>query len=195
MDSSISIEQQRKSRRSFIFVCLAFIIPIVLAKLALDQQWFNYGVTNQGQLIEQELNLSDLGLSDIHARLGEGQKPWLLVYNMPASCNQHCIQTFNGLSNTYIALGKEMKRVQLVALVHQPLSEEQSTHIETKRWLMHTPSMETNIPETLTPVFVVDPLGNVVVGHQPPDVTEQLPAFGKSILADFKILLKLSRIG
>lgn len=195
MDSSISIEQQRKSRRSFIFVCLAFIIPIVLAKFALEQQWFNYGVTNQGQLLEQELNLSDIGLAQLHSNNPDVQKPWLLIYNMPKSCDAHCLKIFNGLSNTYVALGKDMKRVQLVAIQHSELSEEQHSHISVKRWEMFKANDQTAIPEQLSPVFVVDPLGNLVVGHQPPKTIEELPAFGKSIVADFKILLKLSRIG
>jgi hypothetical protein len=195
MDSSISIEQQRKSRRTFIFVCLAFIVPIVLAKLALDQQWFNYGVTNQGQLLDQELNLDDLGLSALHEQIEDTQKPWLLVYNMPTVCNEHCLKTFNGLSNTYVALGKGMKRVNLVALQYSELSQEQLTHIDPKRWTILDATNKVTIPDTLPPVFVVDPLGNLVVSHQPPETIEELPAFGKSIVADFKILLKLSRIG
>ncbi|WP_286264255.1 hypothetical protein [Thalassotalea atypica] len=200
MDSSDNLsqeqsEQRRKSRRSFIFVCLAFIVPIILAKMALEQQWFNYGVTNQGQLLDKELHLKDLGLNQLHDKLPEGQKPWLLVYNLPSKCEQQCIQLFNGLSNTYIALGKDMKRVNLVGVLNSELSEQQYSTIDIKRWTMTTLAGHAQLPQELAPVFVVDPLGNVVVSHQPPASADELPSFGKSILADFKVLLKLSRIG
>ena len=48
---------------------------------------------------------------------------------------------------------------------------------------------------TQSQVLIVDPLGNVILSHLPPKNVEQLPQFGKAILADFKKLLKYSRIG
>ena len=44
-------------------------------------------------------------------------------------------------------------------------------------------------------IFIVDPLGNVFLTHQLPENTEQLPQFGKQILADMKKLLKYSKVG
>jgi hypothetical protein len=59
----MSSSKLNKSRRSMLILLAVFIIPIALAKLALNQQWFNYGVTNQGQLIKNELTLAQLGLN------------------------------------------------------------------------------------------------------------------------------------
>jgi len=194
MDSTISPEQQRKSRRSFIFVCLAFIIPIVLAKFALDQQWFNYGVTNQGKLLEKPIHISELGVTGLYESVESDQKPWLLVYHIPSSCGQQCVQLFNGLTNTYVALGKGMMRVDLLALSAKPATITENEAIDVNRWSIQTVN-SMNVPSALTQVFIVDPLGNIVLMHELPSSTEQIPAFGKSIIADFKVLLKLSRIG
>ena len=55
--------KQKKSRRVMLLVAGAFLAPIILAKLALMQGWFNYGVTNKGSLITTELTLAQLGLA------------------------------------------------------------------------------------------------------------------------------------
>ncbi|AZQ82742.1 hypothetical protein EKO29_00910 [Colwellia sp. Arc7-635] len=179
-----------KSRRSMLILLAVFIIPIVLAKLALHQQWFNYGVTNQGQLIENELTLAKLGLS-----VDKFNHQWLMLYTMPASCDEQCEKTLVSVNNTYIALGKEMPRVKPVALTQQDLSTAQVEKIQIKKWhIQAMPALSKTVIEQ-SQVLIVDPLGNVILSHVPPKDAEQLPAFGKAILADFKKLLKYSRIG
>ena len=182
-------EQQvkvKKNRTNFLLVCAAFLIPIVLAKLALEQQWFNYGVTNQGQLLDKPVSLAELSLEHIQT-----DKQWLLVFNAPTNCDTRCQQTVNVLSNTYIALGKEMPRVQSVLLNYSSQDGAQ----DVSRWQQFNVKPLTH-PELLAGMlFVVDPLGNIVLTHQPPAQTAALPDFGKAIVADMKKLLKYSRIG
>ena len=167
-----------------------FIIPIVLAKLALNQQWFNYGVTNQGQLIENELTLAKLGLN-----VDDYNHQWLMLYTLPERCDEQCEKTLISVNNTYIALGKEMPRVKPVALTQQSLTSEQSEKIQIKKWHIQAMPVLAKDIVTQSQVFIVDPLGNVILSHLPPADVEQLPGFGKAILADFKKLLKYSRIG
>jgi hypothetical protein len=167
-----------------------FIIPIVLAKLALNQQWFNYGVTNQGQLIENELTLAKLGLN-----VDDFNHQWLMLYTLPERCDEQCEKTLISVHNTYIALGKEMPRVKPVALTQQSLTIEQSDKIQIKKWHIQAMPVLAKDIVTQSQVFIVDPLGNVILSHLPPAEAEQLPGFGKAILADFKKLLKYSRIG
>ena len=186
----MSASEQKKSRRSMLYVCAAFIIPIVLAKLALELQWFDYGVTNQGQLLETPLTLEQLGLVT-----EDFDHHWLILYSLPQDCGFECQQTLSSVHNTFIALGKEMPRVTPVALVHQPLTTEQLSNIQPERWLIQPiPSLAKNIIEH-SQALIVDPLGNLVLSHRPPQDINTLPAFGKAILADLKKLLKYSRIG
>lgn len=182
--------EQKKSRRSFIYVCCAFIIPIVLAKLALEQQWFNYGVTNQGQLLESGLTLEQLGMSE-----QDFDHNWLILYRLPKECDLQCQRTLASVNNTYIALGKEMPRVKPVALIFEALTAEQLAAIQSKRWhIQPIPSLARNLIKQ-PQIYIVDPLGNLVLSHVPPLESKDLPAFGKGILADLKKLLKYSRIG
>ncbi|WDE11661.1 hypothetical protein [Thalassomonas haliotis] len=182
--------EQKKSRRSFVYVCCAFIIPIVLAKLALEQQWFNYGVTNQGQLLESGITLEQLGLSE-----QDFEHSWLILYRLPKECGLQCRHTLASVNNTYIALGKEMPRVKPVALTFEALTAEQLAVIQAKRWhIQPIPSLARNLIKA-PQIYIVDPLGNLVLSHLPPQDSKGLPAFGKGILADLQKLLKYSRIG
>ena len=186
----MSSSELKKSRRSMLILLAVFIIPIVLAKLALNQQWFNYGVTNQGQLIENELTLAKLGLN-----VDDFEHQWLMLYILPERCDEQCEKTLISVHHTYIALGKEMPRVKPVALTQQTLSSEQANKIQIKKWHIQTMPALAKAAITQSQVLIVDPLGNVILSHLPPENAEQLPAFGKAILADFKKLLKYSRIG
>ena len=181
---------QKKSRRSMIMVLGAFILPIVLAKLALTQNWLEYGVTNKGTLVENELTLQKLGLEEASI-----QQTWLVIYSLPAKCDAHCEQTLLSVNNSYIALGREMPRVKRVALSPNPLSNEQAKKLTDNSWtILSTPTLVRNIlPESQ--VLLVDPLGNVILSHKPPENDDAQAMFGKEILADMKKLLKYSRVG
>lgn len=178
-----------RGRKSFILVIVAFVLPIIIAKLALEKEWFNYGVTNQGKLVESPLHLKDLALDELQSN--EPQAPWLMVVSLPSPCESSCRNTFASLQKTYIALGKEMPRVKPVALSPQ---SEQLTQYATSRWQLAQTTAALQAAE-LGEVFIVDPHGNVVLSHQLPDNIEALPFVGKAIVADFKKLLKYSRIG
>lgn len=186
----MSSSELKKSRRSMLILLAVFIIPVVLAKLALNQQWFNYGVTNQGQLIENELTLAKLGLN-----VDDFDHQWLMLYSLPENCDQQCEKVLASVNNTYIALGKEMPRVKPVALTQQNLTTQQSDKIQIKKWHIQTMPELAKVAIPQSQVFIVDPLGNVILSHMPPSSAEELPSFGKAILADFKKLLKYSRIG
>ena len=175
----MSVAQQKKSRTNMVLVLVAFTLPIILAKLALTQNWFNYGVTNKGTLVENELTLMKLGIAQ-----QDLEKTWLIMYVLPKQCSEQCEQTLLSVHNTYVALGKEKPRVKHVALVQGTLSDKQRA------------ATSETINELKKPqVLIVDTLGNVVLSHQPPlDVNAQA-MFGKEILADLKKLLKYSRIG
>lgn len=185
MSSSLS-----KSRRNLLLVLGVFIIPVVLAKLALEQHWFNYGVTNQGKLSEQEYTLADLGLThDIP------KEQWLMLYRIPKECEQHCQDTLLALNNTYTLLGKELPRVTPVALIEQQLSQAQLSSLRHHKWQqLPLPDKATNLINN-DQLIIIDPLGNLVMFHDTPKDKSDLVIFSKAILADMKKLLKYSRIG
>ncbi len=179
----------RKSRRSLLLLLLVFIVPILLAKMALDNQWFNYGVTNQGELLDEPLTLSDV---DIEAFT---EKQWLLLYTVPQNCDQRCIETLKGIENTYFALGKETPRVTPIALSHSPFNAEQLKQLNQKHWRIQSTPEKALQRLTEQTVYVADPLGNIILQYNTPEKTQELTTFGKAMLTDLKKLLKYSRIG
>lgn len=91
--------QKHKSRRNLLLVIAVFVLPIVLAKLALTQNWLEYGVTNKGTLVENELTLQELGIVD-----DELNNMWLCL-RCYAIWNKSvlCIRVRTGLSRDVYA--------------------------------------------------------------------------------------------
>jgi hypothetical protein len=187
--NQVAPKSKAKSRRSFILMLVAFALPVILAKLALENDWLAYGVTNQGQLIEGELTLEKLGLNT-----SDFDEQWLILYAMPENCDGHCEQTLESVHNSYVALGSAMPRVTPIAL-SQGLSSQQLKRVKDSEWqLVPMPSLAKNMIDNAQ-ILVADPQGNVFLTHSIPEEKSKLSAFGKQILADMKKLLKYSRIG
>jgi hypothetical protein len=161
-----------------------------LAKLALEQQWLDMGVTNKGTLLTNELTLEQLGLQPT-----DFEKHWIIMYSLPKHCAINCQKTFETVHNTYVALGKEMPRVFPVALYQKALSTEQQQKISESKWQLFAMPTQAKQYIDKPQIFIVDPLGNVFLSHQLPENNEQLPQLGKQILADMKKLLKYSKVG
>lgn len=179
-----------KSRRSLFLVLAAFALPIILAKFALEQQWLDMGVTNKGTLLTNELTLEQLGL-----KTTDFEQHWLIMYSLPEDCDTNCQKTLEAVHNTYVALGKEMPRVYPIALYQNELSSEQRQKISKSKWQLVAMPEQAKQQIVQPQIFIVDPLGNIFLSHQLPEKTEQLPQFGKQILADMKKLLKYSKVG
>jgi len=181
---------QKRSRRSLLLLITVFILPILLAKLALDNQWLNLGVTNQGKLLAQPLTLQELGIDE-----SELAKQWLIIYRLPNTCPEMCLHSIETVHNSYVALGKDMPRVSAVLLKENIFSAQQSKQLAKSQWkiLALTPQMNNLLhgPQ----VLIADPLGNVILRHQLPEQEQLQAAFGKAIVADMKKLLKYSKVG
>jgi len=180
----------RKSRKSLMLLFSVFIIPIVMAKLALDNDWFNEGVTNSGVLLEQELTLTELDLTDEVL-----QKKWLIISQISENCSDQCKQALYGINQTFISLGKEMKRVVPVGLYGSTLDKTSLGNLKAGVWEFN--QVTATAKEQLDPakIYVADPLGNIILEYKQPTTDEEVLAFGKAMLSDLRKLLKYSRIG
>lgn len=186
---SKKISSQR-NRRSLLLLLTVFILPILLAKLALENQWLDLGVTNQGQLLAQPLTLDELGIDQ-----SEFAKQWLIMYRLPNTCPDLCLHSIETVHNSYVVLGKDMPRVSAVLLKENIFSAKQSKQLAKSQWniLALTPQMNNLLQEPQ--VLIADPLGNIILRHQLPEKMEQQAAFGKAIVEDMKKLLKYSKVG
>ena len=187
----IKAPQLRKNRKSLLLLLFAFALPVIVAKLALNQQWLDMGVTNQGTLLKDELTLKKLGLN-----VTDFSQKWLILYALPEECLATCLKTLETVHNTYVVLGKYMPRVRPVALAQSEFTSLQTAELAKSLWKILPMPAQSKAIIKQAQVFIVDPLGNVILSHSPPTADSQLQAsFGKAIVADMKKLLKYSKVG
>lgn len=183
-------QTQHKNRRSLLLLLSVFILPILLAKLALDNQWLAQGVTNQGKLLTQSLTLAQLGLDE------EGfAQQWMIIYRLPDKCPTTCLHSIETVHNTYVSLGKDMPRVTPLLLKQNIFSAEQSKQLTKSQWQIRTLTPQMHQLLKTPQVIIADPLGNIILSHALPQQDQEQAAFSKAILADMKKLLKYSKVG
>lgn len=189
-DHTSNQASKHRNRRSLLLLLLVFILPILVAKLALENQWLDLGVTNQGKLLDQPLTLNQLGIDQ-----AEFAKQWLIIYRLPNICPEICLHSIEAVHNSYVALGKDMPRVSPVLLNKNIFSAQQSKQLAKSQWQILTLTSQMNNLLLEPQVLIADPLGNIILRHQLPEKIEQQAAFGKAIIADMKKLLKYSKVG
>ncbi|MGF1758080.1 cytochrome oxidase [Photobacterium sagamiensis] len=188
-----------------------FLLPLLLAKIVLDLNWYQGGVTNRGQLLASPLASN---------WLTEPGK-WQLVYLLPQSCDELCQGALFNLRQVPQAIGADRDRVSSVVLVaEQPasfISDQvvQSQAANRKQTVMPDPTDTQALTEGLqlmrvpdhvvaqietleygtAAIYLADPLGNVMMAYPLAQGKTAILAQGKDLLRDLKRLLKVSRIG
>jgi hypothetical protein len=170
-----------------------FILPVLLAKLALDNGWFNQAATNKGELLAPAIDMSGLRTSD--------QEPkWKLLYVLPETCALECKNALYSIAQVHSALGKKSDRAEVVVIVHEKSNSAQLTLIKAQRniRLLTTDlkSLQQIFKENSTDgIFIADTLDNVILRYPLQIDQEQAILHSRDILSDMRKVLKLSRIG
>jgi hypothetical protein len=180
------------NRLTMMMLVAVFVIPVLLAVLALKGDWFNKAATNRGELLTPPVELPGLL---------RGETPiWRIFYVMPENCEQKCENAIYSLNQIWEASGREKERV--IATVVKTDSSDAGKMVEiTAQPQFDILTAETKIlsdaftTQSQEGLFISDTLGNVILRY--PLSTQQQEAIMKSrdVLADLKKLLKLSRIG
>ena len=180
---------------------LIFLIPTVAMGLA----WLMYftglllpeGRTNKGELILPPAQFSELKLlqGETSLQLNELEGNWgVLVFGSTDCTGQACQESMYKTRQVHVALGKEADRiVRLYVAPQQPaISENLVEEHPNVFWLNGN---ESTILKALNleswpdnRFFIIDPLGNIMMGYQ----ADQK---GGDLLKDLKKLLKTSNIG
>ncbi|TLU64636.1 hypothetical protein FE810_11135 [Thalassotalea litorea] len=186
----MSLTDKSKSRLSLILVIGVFAVPVIIAKLALTNHWFNEGVTNQGALLEQPLDLKELGINTDAI-----DKQWLIIYGLPQHCDETCDQTLFSINQSYLALGRETPRV--TPLVMDPVGTHQDLigKLNPQHWQVQPSSLQATLRVLPNQIYIADPLGNVMMIYARPETEQEFKQFSKNLLSDMRKLLKYSRIG
>jgi cytochrome oxidase Cu insertion factor (SCO1/SenC/PrrC family) len=177
-----------------------FLLPLLLSF------WMYYGNawrpatrTNHGELIEPLRTLPGAELREASGAVAPANlftDKWALAYVGDGACDETCRNALYFMRQTRLSLNNEMTRVARIFLAtggccdraflereHPGLIVIDATGPEARDLVNAFP--QTDRPQSL---FVVDPLGNLVMRYD----TRDDP---KGLLTDLKKLLKLSHIG
>jgi len=180
------ISATNKGRVIFLGMVLLFVLPAIIAKVVLDKNWYQSGVTNYGKLIVPAASFDSMGLSDPF------QSEWKLGYVVPIRCQKMCEQQIHLLQHSHIALGKNQSRVRPI-LIFTPSSDDYAKKHEQLSNVSVSSQFE-NVVQS-GELVIVDPLGQLVMAYPRVSSQNNMISQSKGVLADLRKLLKLSRVG
>ncbi|WP_166422536.1 hypothetical protein [Paraglaciecola sp. 20A4] len=181
------------NKRMIITLAVVFILPVALAKLALDNNWFNKASTNKGQLLTPTLDMTALQDQTTEPK-------WQLLYVLPTKCGAECKNALYSVEQVWTALGKEHDRVRATVVI-TPESDALAMQIieqQNSVKLLKTNTENVNNVfkgEPTNAIFIADTLNNVILRYPLQVEQQQAILHSRDILSDLRKLLKLSRIG
>jgi cytochrome oxidase Cu insertion factor (SCO1/SenC/PrrC family) len=191
----------RRARLTLLALLALFLVPLVAAWLlhTAAPQWRPQGTVNQGTLITPPRPLPAAPLAAVDgSRVDEDvlRGRWTLLLFSESPCDRDCQALLLRLRQVHAALNKDIPRVQrlLVLVGPQAAAPPQGDpdlllgRLRDRGWLDHFALGAGNQPAASGRVYLVDPLGNLMMFY---------PADGpvRGILKDLQRLLRISRVG
>lgn len=174
-----------------------FFVPLAASFiLYYGFKWRPSGGTNHGELLQPLKQMPEAAASILEGATPD-QKNWALVYVGDGACDEDCRTALVFARQTRLSLNKEMTRVNRVFLAMDhccDLAYIDKEHAGLKVRAIEDPEAAEQLLGVLPPgdlrhwLFIVDPLGNIVMRYD----VRQSP---RGLLDDMKKLLKLSHIG
>ena len=193
----MSATAKNRKAKSYLQLALIFLMPTIAMSLAwlmyFTGIWVPDGRTNKGKLLLPPVQFADLHLQENAINDTEGL--WRVVVFGSTHCQEEqCIDSLYKTRQVHIALGKESERVTRFYIApERPLpTPELETEHPGIQWLKADKSHVQkalgvkNWPQNQ--IFIIDPLGNLIMGYQADQP-------GGDLLKDLKKLLKASSIG
>jgi len=198
----------RRQRRLLVGLALLFFAPLAVSfYLYYGAPWRPGGRVNHGDLIDPPRPLPVLSLPLAprdSATTAQGslkfQTKWTLLYVGTGNCGALCRSDLYNMRQVRLALNRDMDRVQRVFIAtaeccdwrfldaeHPDLLTALATP-ETAPLLALLPAVGGIAPAAAERVYLVDPLGNLMMSYAP-------AAKPKGMLQDLKRLLGLSHVG
>jgi cytochrome oxidase Cu insertion factor (SCO1/SenC/PrrC family) len=192
------------SRAQFWLLAALFLVPLGFATFMYATGWRPEGTVNKGDLIHPARPLTENTFVDpqdqtITEDLLKGK--WTLVYIGNGQCDARCREALTLMRQTRLALGKEAPRVRGVFFAtadccdmsylsreHAGLLVARAEEASDREWLAQFPEYSGVPVDQAGRIYIVDPLGNLMMSYAP-------DAPDKALLEDLKRLLKQSHIG
>jgi len=187
----------RKTSREPLFLLLVFVVPLALAVIAFYGPWdWVPRSAAHGEFIQPPVPLPPGELTTLAGARTEPdwyRGRWSLIYARTAECREQCIAELNRLNQVRLALGDDLRRVQLVFLFSgagPELPNEAALLAVRLDDAAGAELLELLDAELIRSgrIYLADPLGNLVMTY-PPDAEQ------RGILEDLERLLTVTVIG
>ena len=191
-----AIPTKKPAYRTLLLLAAVFFLPFVIGSGLFWSGWRPGKFVNSGELVQPPRPLPENGLTHANGQpfpTSELRGKWLLVLPVDGSCNASCQQNLQQMQQVHIALNKEQSRLQRVFISN---SASAPTELQSR-----FPELVIGIVQANTAgdawrramysrgrtVYVVDPLGNVMLRYADPGDM-------RGVLKDLERLLKYSWI-
>ena len=207
MNTPIDDNQRRRGRRQLLFLASLFFVPLLVAFWLYygGSGWRPAGGTNKGDLVNPAVPLPAVVLAKPDGSRTSAdflQGKWTIAYLGDGACDERCRKALYLSRQSWIALNKDMDRVQRVFLATGPRVDTQfvaTEHVDlqvailgddadSQALLAKFPAFGGVAPAAAGRLYLIDPLGNLVLSYP-------AAAPDKALLTDVKKLLRLSHIG
>lgn len=183
---------KKTNKSTLLLLALAFLLPVGLAKLALENDWFNRASTNKGELLEPSFSIQPL--------LADQEPKWRLMYRLPQQCNVQCDNALYSIKQVHQALGKHMGRATTLVIASDDSDQDTLATLSDDSTINLLKVQQQNVNQVFKDapadgIFLVDTLGNVILRYPLQQEKQQAVLKSRDVLADLRKLLKLSRIG
>ena len=142
-----------------------------------------WGTTNNGTLVTPHVTVADLGLLDSAGQPAAATGRWWLWTVVDGDCADDCLFALERLRAVHALLNRDAGRVSRALIAPSPVAAgvPASEYPDLQR-------LEQSGSRLATGIYIVDPLGNLVLRYPLSDA-------GEPVLKDLKKLLKVSQIG
>ena len=192
-------DSRARGRRTLLIVAAVFLVPVAVAfTLYYGKLWRPANSSSKGELIEPARPLTVAGLRHADGTPADASVlagKWTLLYIGDGRCDEGCRTALVFGRQSRLALNNEMTRVQRVFLATgnccdaDYFTREQAGLIALDASAPEAAALLAQFPgEREHTLFIIDPLGNLMMRHDASHTT-------KDLLSDLKKLLKLSHIG
>ena len=192
------MKKQKLSRLKLLGLMSAFAGPLLIATVLFwGKNWFEFSSAAHGHLLAPGQTLHQVSA---HYLVGPAPTPlldgrWLLVSYGDGSCNLYCEADLFKMRQSRLVLGRDLARVRTVYLlapqtsISTELEQILSRHPALSVYALNAKQPRHTAPDLSRPgIYIVDPLGNIVIYYEQ-------NARSRALIKDLKHLLKVSKIG
>jgi len=199
-NTAIDSNMRKRNLRTVGLLAAIFFLPLIVSfYMYYGSDWRPVASTEHGELYRPARPLPPAELRDSKGQVGPANaftEKWALVYVGGGACDEACKSSLYFMRQTRLSLNNEMTRVNRVFLATGTCCDNEFLDREHAGLL----TLDASGPEAASLVdafpaadrerslYIVDPLGNLVMRYD----TRDTP---KGLLDDLKKLLKLSHIG